>query len=389
MTVFKKVGRYNPGDRKLVPHEERVAKIGFTQHKFTDKTRPGKDKTVVISCFSEFGCETMSVLYCIPWLKKRYPDAYFIAAGWFGREYLYRHLVDEFWELNEESMWLRDYTVAFHHTSKNLANLEKALANEGQVVGSEYLGRLAVGNMCHHCGYFWGQIEDVICCPNCTSKDLHLSLFGNLKYWRERATRVPDPSPAKMEAARQMLPANAVGVTARGRVTYGRNLPPEYYVKLIGRLRAKGYEPVWLGEKQNAQKCPLPDVLDMTQRSESRDLELTLALVKQMKFTVQYWTASTRLAGMMGTPYLIFESPDQLFGLGQESYRMALCTFGKRKIALCNYSNVMENQDRALDLFSQCVTQMEKDDWRDVIGIVQDPEKVVELRKNNLKRLGL
>jgi hypothetical protein len=386
-TVFRKPGRYNPGDKKLVPHEGRLDKVEFTRHKLSGRERPGKDKTVVISCFSEFGCETLAAMYCIPAIKKRHPDSYFIASGWHGREYLYRHLVDEFWELGENAQWLRDYCVAFHHKSKNLANVTKALANEGTLIDSEYLGRLAVGNLCNHCGYCWGQIEDVICCPNCTSKDLHLSLFGNLKHSFERATRIPDPSPQMMERARARLPANSVGVTARGRVTYGRNLPPEYYVGVVARLRARGYEPVWLGEKQNAQPCPVPDVLDMTQRPESRDLELTLAMVKQMRFTVQYWTASTRLAGMMGTPYLIFESPDQLFGGGQEAYRMTLCTFGNRKVVLCNYANVMEDQPRALDLLDQSVTQMEAGDWSDVIGIVEDPDKVAEQRAKNLKRL--
>ena len=57
----------------------------------------------------------------------------------------------------------------------------------------------------------------------------------------------------------------------------------------------------------------------------ARDLEQTLAIVCGCEFPVQFWTASTRLAGVMGVPYLLFESPDQIWGQGQEGYRRNLC----------------------------------------------------------------
>lgn len=388
MTVFKKIGRINPGDKKLLPHEERVAAIKFTPFKFTARPKPDPSKTLIVSCLSEFGCETLGALYCIPEIKRQHPDAYVIIAGWYGREYLYRHLADEFWELSEESQWLREYALAFHNNSKNLARLEKQLGQHGTVVPSEHVGRLAVGNLCRHCKHFWGQIDGVICCPRCVSTDIQKSLFGAMKYWYPRATRIPDPSPEKMAQAEALLPPRAVGVTARNRTTYGRNLPADYYVRLVALLRAKGYEPVWIGEKQSTLECPVPDVLDMTRRPECRDLELTFAMTKRMAFTVQYWTASTRLAGMMGTPYLIFESPEQVFGPhGQEAYRMSLCTFGPRKLALCNYKNVMDAQDRALDLLGRCIDQMEKGDWSDVIGVVEDPQYVIDQRAGALHRM--
>jgi hypothetical protein len=37
-----------------------------------------------------------------------------------------------------------------------------------------------------------------------------------------------------------------------------------------------------------------------------------------LQFTIQFWTASTRLASMMGVPWILFESPDQIAGNGQE-----------------------------------------------------------------------
>jgi alkanesulfonate monooxygenase SsuD/methylene tetrahydromethanopterin reductase-like flavin-dependent oxidoreductase (luciferase family) len=52
--------------------------------------------------------------------------------------------------------------------------------------------------------------------------------------------------------AKQYLKPNSVGIFARGRAMYGRNLSPEFYVNLIKMLEDLGYNPIWLGEKQ---KC--------------------------------------------------------------------------------------------------------------------------------------
>ena len=65
------------------------------------------------------------------------------------------------------------------------------------------------------------------------------------------------------------------------------------------------YNPIWLGEKQSTLACPVSDVVDMTRKPEARDLELTLAIVSQLEFTIQFWTASTRLSALVGTPYLV------------------------------------------------------------------------------------
>jgi hypothetical protein len=43
--------------------------------------------------------------------------------------------------------------------------------------------------------------------------------------------------------------------------------------------------------------------MDFSRLPEARDLELTLAIISQLQFTVQFWTASTRLAAMVGTPF--------------------------------------------------------------------------------------
>lgn len=303
--------------------EEPICDMQFNIHKFTAKPKPAdKEKIVIISCFSEFGCEIVGAMYCVPRIIKEHPDAYVIVMGWYGRAYLYKHLVDEFWELKEEFQFLRDKALAFHHSSKNLSRLEKSVEQFGNVISSDKLGRLAVGNTCKRCGHLWGDTNEVQRCPQCESIDVVKALFADIRYWKPKMTPIPKPSMEKMEEAEKYLKipegTRPVGVVARNRITYGRNLQPEFYVKLIHKLESMSYTPVWLGEKQSTLACPLPHITDFSRMPESRDLELTLAIIAKLEFTVQFWTASTRLAALVGTPFLIFESPDQLFGQGQE-----------------------------------------------------------------------
>jgi len=369
--------------------EEKLVDVEFNIHKFTKRPKPeDPSKIMIISCFSEFGCEVVGALYCIPRIIKENPDLYVIVMGWYGRDYLYRHLADEYWETKEEVQHLRDYTLAFHHSSKNLARIEKAAAKMGKIVTAEAMGRIAVGNKCRKCFTFWGQVENAEACPKCNSRDVTRALFGDVKGWKPTMTPMPKPCAEKMALADTFLGKNPVAVTARNRTTYGRNLQPEFYLKLLKLLQKRGYTPIWIGEKQSTMACPLEGIVDMRDSPHARDLELILAIISKCKFTVQFWTASTRLAAMMGTPYLLFESPDQLFGAGQEAYRLALCTLGKKKVALNHYLNVFNNNDGAIKVVDVCIDEMEKGNWNDVIGLVDEPEVVIRMREQNLHRLG-
>jgi hypothetical protein len=113
-----------------------------------------------------------------------------------------------------------------------------------------------------------------------------------------------------------------------------------------------------------------------------------LAIISKLKFTVQFWTASTRLSGMMGTPYLLFESPDQIWGNGQEGYRRNLCDFGPRKLSVNHFLNVYNDHEGALKIIRRCVEEMKEGNWEDVIGLVESGFAVEELRKSNIKRIG-
>lgn len=368
---------------------ESLTQVKFTEFKFNNRPKPkDKDRILIVCCFSEFGCEVVGVTHCIPRLLRQYPGYYVIGVGWHGREYLYRHLLDEFWEVKEDYMWLREYCRAFHHESKNLKNIEKALASHGKVVSSGDLGHQAVGNRCLSCGHVWGDISKVPCCVKCQSEDIDRAVFGDPTYYKQKMIPVPYPSHEKMVEAATYLGSNPVAITARARKAYGRNLQEEFYVKLIERLWKTGHTPIWVGEKQSTMPCPLSTVLDYSRMPESRDLELTLALIKQCKLTIQFWTASTRLAALMGTPYLLFESPDQIYGTGQEGIRMELVTKGPKKLVLCHYLNVFLDNDGGIDLVAKSMQEMEQGDFSEVIGMVESRAVVEHLIRENQKKLG-
>jgi hypothetical protein len=388
-----KTAKRNPGDQKDFIAEERIEDIKFDVFKLNDRPKPNDPRQVIIvSCFSEFGCETTGVIYCLPRIMRDHPGKYKIVVGWHGREYLYRHLVDEFWAVKPEHMWLREYARAFHHDSKNLHRLEKTLENFGVVVPSSYLGRIFISAKCFDCKLFYNTVfldgrYEKKTCPQCHSSNIMPSISGDVSYWKPRAIRIPPPDESCLESVRKYLGKKPVGIFARARKCYGRNLQPEFYVGLIELMRGMGYDPIWLGEKVSTMPCPVPDVVDFSRMDESKNLESTLAIIKQCSFTVQFWTASTRLSGMMGVPYLLFESPEQIWGQGQEGIRRNLCDFGPRKLSINHYLNVYQDNAKGLEIVKKCIEEMELGDFEDHIGLVEE-SIVSKLREDNRKRVG-
>jgi hypothetical protein len=381
-----KAYRRNPGDGKPVSKEQLIDQIKFYKHKFNNRPVPNdKSRILFITCFSEFGCESIGLMYCIPKLLQKYPGMYVICVGFFGRTYLYKHLADEYWEMDESHQWLREFVTAFAHTSKNLKRLEESLANLGKVYRGVSMGHICLGNTCRKCSNFWGSEEEDILCPKCNSKDIDRSLLSDIPFHKKSAVQIPKPGLKAIAKAKEYLKPNSVGIFARGRVMYGRNLRPEFYVELINNLEKLGYNPVWLGEKQSVLPCPVERIVDFSRMPESRDLEVTLAMISQCKFTIQFWTASTRFASMMGTPWILFESPDQIVGMGQEGKRIALTTdFNKKKLVISQYHNVMENESIALNLVNQAIDEMNNNNWEDIVGLVNQPEIIKHmLQKQN------
>lgn len=369
---------YNPGDKKSIQAEEPLEDVKFNIFKFNNRPKPQDGRRIIIiTNFSEFGCESIALMYCIPRILKKFPGCYFIAAGWYGREYLYRHLVDEYWEIKEEHQWLREYSMAFTHKSKNLARIEKGLSEHGQVLSGSYFGHICLGNTCLHCRHFWENQQYVDRCTKCGSVDVDRALFGDIPFHKKQAVHIPFPDNTAMEKADQLLgkvEKPLVGIFARGRQCYGRNLPLEFYKKLVDRLDE--YQIVWLGEKQSTIAAP-EGILDFSRMPESRNLELTLAILSRCEFTIQFWTASTRLAAMVGTPWMLFESPDQIVGKGQEGMRIALTTDeDKKKLILSHYLNVLNDHDKAISLVERGIEEMKAGNWSDIVGMVEDHDAV-------------
>jgi hypothetical protein len=384
-----KARHLNPGDKKVIAAEEPLEDIKFNVFKMNNRPKPtDRRQSLMICCFSEFGCETLGCLYCLPTLMQEHPGRYKIGVGWHGREYFYRHLVDEFWEVKPEHMWLREYCRAFHHDSKNLSRVEEALKSYGVVIPSIYVGQLAVGARCLRCNAFWGTTDRVEVCKYCQHTEVRQSVLGDVNYWKPRAIKIPDPSEKAYEAVKEYVKPKMVGVFARGRTCYGRNLQPEFYVKLVKLLEDMGYNPVWLGEESTTQPCPVEHIKDFSRTKLASSLENTLALVKQCEFTVQFWTASTRLAGLTGVPYLLFESPDQIWGSGQEGFRRNLCDFGPRKLSVNHFLNVFNDNDAGIRIVGECIKEMEVGNYADHMGMVEHDWAIRAMKQDNESRIG-
>lgn len=387
-----------PGVLNRAAKEEMLGDICFKVHKITNRARPVKRNVVIFPIFPEFGSEVVIPLLCIPSLMRhKYAGKYTIVVGWHGREYLYRHLVDEFWELDEKHLSLREYCRCFHHESKNLKKFEDRLLDYGKVVDINEVASVVMYPKIDQCPVVVnnfackGQMvamDNTQVCVKCGVSYPAIGSFFDMKRAKKDVVWVPEPSEEKKEWARQVLPDNAVAIVGRARKCYGRNLGKEFYRRLIRLVEDLGYKVVWMGEKSVSLSCPSEHVFDFTQMPESKDLESTLALVSHMKFTIQFWTASTRLAGLVGTPFLLFESPDQIWGQGHEGYRLNVCSKGKAKIVAAHFLNVLENQTRALEVVKEAIFEMEEGNYRPKIGQVMDEKVVRDLILGNNLRVG-
>ena len=356
--------------------EESIEEVGFKINKFNARVRPSKKDTVIFSCFSEFGTEILGSVYCIPILMNRLRGKYSIVMGWKGRSFLYRHLVDEFWEIDEKHMWLRKYCRAFHHHSRNLSKIEERASQEGTLIGAAEMGNVAVFptlSICPACGKSIRQTKAAQICRSCNASFWVPGLFEDVNNSKKKAVW-PFVSDEKRLAMSKYLKPNSVGITARNRSCYGRNLPPIFYERLIYLLEDMGYNPVWLGEQTSIHPCPFDRIFDFSKMPESDDLECTLGLVSNLKFTIQFWTASTRLAGMVGTPYILFESPDQILGgagsPGHEGLRLNLCTRGQSKIVLAHFNDIAENHETAYKFIKRSVREIEVENYSDIFDMV-------------------
>lgn len=369
--------------------EQILKNMLFKRIKFTNRTRPkDKNKILIITNFSEFGCETLGVLLCIPHILKSYPNLYVICVGWFGRSYLYKHLCDEFWEADESFQFLREYSFAFKNSSLNIKKLEQELKNIGYLYPSASMGNICIANVCRNCKHRWSTNEQNPNCPKCCSSDVQWPLLNNIYESRKKILNIPSPSNEAMSKINKYIKPRSVGIFARARKSYGRNLDDNFYVDLIKYLKDNDYNPIWLGERQSVLPCPVEDITDFSYTKESNDLELTLALISKLDFTIQFWTASTRLASMVGTPWILFESPQQIVGEGHEGLRIALTSeYNKKKLVLCNYKTAAENISQCFSLLNQAIVEINQNNWNNIVGLVHNKDIInAMLDKQNFWR---
>lgn len=372
----------NQGDGKPIEKERLLNSIRFKKYKFNNRPCPTNKNILFITCFFEFGCETIGVEYCISKILQDYENYYVIGIGWHGRKYLYQHLLDEFWELDEEFQWLREYTSAFLHESKNIRKLEFDLSKFGKVYRGELMGNYCLHARCEMCKSIWTSEKKVACCPQCFSLSIQNSPLSDPENNKKGRIKVPMPSQEKLNWAEKLIKPNSVGIFARNRIKYGRNLPSSFYVSLIDRLKKLNLNPVWLGEKQSILPCPVDNILDFSSMPESDDLENTLAVVSKLQLTLQFWTASTRLSALVDTPFILFESDCQIYGMGHEGRRIALTTdYDKKKLVLCQYAQALANQTKILDMVEKSISEVKQGNWEDICDMIEHLD-LLELRKN-------
>lgn len=352
---------YTCGTLREADPEVMLEGVKFKVHKFNVRPKPAaKNHTVIFSCFSEFGSELLGCLYCIPrFLQTQFLGHYVVAMGWKGRAFLYRHLVDEYWELDDEFQWLREYCRAFHHSSRNLRKVERAV------------------NKIH------GKVVDANAFSLMTVRDL----YKDITETKKTACWTPEPSREAYESVKKFLKPNSVGVCARNRKCYGRNLTIDFYKRLLDMLCEMGYDPVWFGERSTTHDCPYSHITNFRDSPEADDLEKTLAFVSGLRFTVQFWTASTRLAGLVGTPFIIFESPDQIYGVGHEGLRLSLCTKGKKKLVISHFHSIHSDNESGLNLVRKAIYDIRVGNFDPVIGLVESPDVIKKLRDDNAGKL--
>ena len=343
----------NSTNTTLITQRETIAEqVVFHKHIHNINS---KNKPVLIVCFLvEFGCESLLPHYFINKFLQDYKAYHLVAVGWYGRSFFYEKF-DEFWELDQEFMYMRDYCLAFSHVGRNIKNIEKCLKKYGVVYPSNALGNIFHHKKCKKCGHKTLPMSDKVKCAKCSSDDLEPSLLENPQVGKQQYFKLNlDLSKYENFLNSVIKSDKVIGIFARNRVTYGRNLPIEFYKKFIDVLLKKGYQILWLGERQSVHACPNTEIFDFTTTSYADDVGACLALVGKCKATFQAWTASTRFAQLMDIPYCLVESNDQINGKGHEGKRLILLTpdMNKKKIIISNFDNSKKNLDQ---FFEVCI----------------------------------
>lgn len=353
---------------------------------FDEDPRP----VVFLSALVEYGCESLLPHFYLTSFEKKYKDYRRIVIGWPGRKFLYYPFVHEYWEIDSSLCFLRHYTKAFTGMSKNIKIIENGLSKFGKVIKSHDLNIFFCQGICNNCKKTFVSTTKVPVCSSCRSESLTQSILGDTSYHKKRYKAIDFDFSGYENWLNKVIKGKTIGIFARNRKTYGRNLPKEFYQLFCDGLIKKGYNIVWLGEKESTLPCIDDTFYDFTTGDKADDIFACHALVSKCVATFQAWTASTRLAQATNTPYCLVESYDQIFGLGQEGKRINLLTqdLENKKIIFGNYRLALQNIDffakQCLDYF---IDFIENKNSKDVFiksehcGVLESYLKVKDLWK--------
>jgi len=331
--------------------------LKFTIKKY--KSENDTFKKMYFSCFCEFGCEALLPTFLIPRIVKNYDNYKIIILGWEGREYFYKHLCDEFWELDKSQMpLLRSKAKAFQHNSRVIGQLETILRRSGVLIDGSTIGNLCVNSTCLVCQKEFPVQSGDISCMNCGSVKIKKSLLQGVKEYKYFRRALPNINPDLEGEMQNLIPSNSVGLFARNRETYGRNFSASHYKKIIDLFNDMGFNVVLLGEPVSSLNLNHPNVINLLNHKLAGNLEFAFAAVKRCMFTFQMYTASTRISSLLNVPYILVESADQIYGRGQEGIRLSLTTadLQYKKLILSNYINTLENFDQFLVTLEKTVS---------------------------------
>ena len=357
---------------------------------FFNKTvfRPNnkKKENVFLSTLVEFGCESLLPHFYLPYYASKNKDFHKIVIGWPGRSLFYEHYAYEFWSIDPKYSYLRAYTKAFSGMSKNIKAIEASLKLFGHVVPSANLNKYFCEGVCKNCKKSFINVKKIVECEHCGSTEVINSILADTDYHKLRYRSLYVNFGKYSDLLKDVCKSKNIAVFARNRVTYGRNLPADFYRNFCSKLENKGYNIFWLGEKVSALPCPSKSYFDFTKSEFADDIHACLALVSQCKGTFQAWTASTRFAQAVNIPYVLVESFDQIFGFGQEGKRIKLLTpdMKTKKIIFSNYKTVIKDLNYFADLcFEHFIDFIENKNYIDVVGAMESKEYYENLLKEN------
>ncbi len=358
----------------------------FNKHVFTEENE-FKKKMFFLS-FGEFGCETLLPTFLIPRIINNFPEYRKVVVGWSNREYFYRELCDEYWELDPQYMILKNNSYAFENTSVELASLYKRLSPLGIVIDGTKIGKLCVKAKCKKCSFEFEADRGDIYCMKCYSEDIEKSLFQGSRIYRKYAVPLPRIKKEFVDFASNYIPDNTVALFARNRKTYGRNLSVEHYEKTIDRLISLGYNVVLLGESVSSYNLKNNKIINFMDHEFAGNLEAAFAIVNCCVFSLQFFTASSRISSILDKPFILFESVDQIYGRGQEGIRLSLMTknYNNKKLVLANYADVAENTDESIDLMEQAVRELIQEKKSDDL-FLRPNSFASSLQESGIKRL--